>query len=98
MDKAAVEPAATKLDAFRVQLLYQRLDGVPASRKPLKNVGDDGPCIGIGYDRSLAVCAVDIPIPDRRETRVNPRTSLLQHALPGFLAQVEYIVAGHQHI
>jgi len=93
-----MQPATAKLDAFRVHLLHQRLERVGASRKPFKKVGDDGCCIGIRRNCSLAGGAFDVPVADWSAARINSSACLFRHSLDGFLAQIEAVVARHQDL
>ena len=98
MDNAALESPAAELEALRVHLLHQGLHRVAPPRKSSEYVSYQRCRVGVGYDRSLAVGAIDVPITYRRTARVDASTRLLGHPLASFLAEIQNVVARHQNV
>jgi hypothetical protein len=67
-------------------------------RKSFKYFRDHGCIFGIRHDRSLAVCVVDVSVPNWCVTGVDAGARLFGHSFYGFLAQVETVVARHQDL
>jgi hypothetical protein len=97
VDQAFVNSAPQQGHAFSPDLCDEGIQGVLACRETLEQLCDNGRRVRIGTDNAFAIRTVNVDIPYRGATGINPRARLFQHPFSCLFSQVQDVVAGHQY-